>query len=91
MFAGLQKVGSRKFYFNPSGSAGEKGRMLTGWRTIGSQIYYLKQTGEKGVKGKSLIGWQNIGGPDLLFSDQRVKDGTDVSWISENRQPDLFL
>jgi glucan-binding YG repeat protein len=60
MEMGLVEWDGSKFYLN---SAGESGRMLTGWQKADGNWYYFRG----GDSGRSLVSWQEIGGNWYYF------------------------
>ena len=58
---GLQKIGSKYFYFN------EKGVLQTGWVLTADGYRYFYMQGKNGVKGKMYTGLKNIKGKIYYF------------------------
>ena len=67
------------------GSAGERGKMYTGWRAMNGNRYYFQVGGNVGDKGQLYTGWRTLGKTPAI-SRRRVVQERKVSCIPAGRK-----
>jgi len=65
---GFKTIDKNIFYFQKTGAAGTRGKILTGWQKIDGKWFYMQTTGVAKAKGKMYTGFRTINKKDYYFT-----------------------